>query len=215
MKKLLFVNLVVLGISAVNLAPVYAGWKPSATEIPKDQEVENLQVSEVITNFINNYPNLDIYFKKAYGYAIFPTVTKGAIGIGAAYGKGEVYEQRKIIGTVSQGNLRSWLGLDVYVYEQRKLIGTVSLTQVTIGVQFGGQAYSEIIFFKDQATLEDFKSGNIKLGARASAVASNAGVASDADYDNGVAVYTLTKNGLMYEASVGGQKFRFQPITSQ
>lgn len=189
MKKLLFVNLIALGISAVSLAPVYAGWKPG-TEVSKDQVTTNSQTSEVIKDFISNYPNLDIYFKKAYGYAVFPTVTKGAIGIGAAHGKGEVYEQGK-------------------------LIGTVSLTQVTIGAQFGGQAYSEIIFFRDLSTLEDFKSGNIKLGARASAVASNAGVASDADYDNGVAVYTLTKNGLMYEASVGGQKFRFQPITSQ
>jgi lipid-binding SYLF domain-containing protein len=85
------------------------------------------------------------------------------------------------------------------------------LTQLTIGFQLGGQAYSEIIFFKDKKALDDFKSGNFELGAQASAVAVTAGASADADYDKGVAIFTQAKGGLMYEASVGGQKFSFKP----
>lgn len=185
MRKLLVSNFVFLCITIIFTIPSYGGWNPLQTETAKDQDVASTKVAEVIANFKNNYPNMKVYFEKAYGYAVFPTVTKGGIGIGAAHGKGEVYER----GT---------------------LIGTTSLTQVTIGAQFGGQSYSEIIFFKDKETLDDFKAGNYKLGAQASAVAATAGVSKDADYNEGVAVFTLSKSGLMYEASIGGQKFSFQ-----
>lgn len=185
MKKILVTSFIVLSITAASIVPTYGGWNPFQTETAKDQDVTNTKVAEVIANFKNNYPNLKAYFEKAYGYAVFPTVTKGAIGIGAAHGNGEVYEKEI-------------------------LIGTTSLTQVTIGAQFGGQSYSEIIFFKDKETLDDFKAGNYKLGAQASAVAATAGVSKDADYNEGVAVFTLSKNGLMYEASIGGQKFSFK-----
>ncbi|MBE7447086.1 MAG: lipid-binding SYLF domain-containing protein [Planctomycetia bacterium] len=143
-------------------------------------------VEEVVKNFKIHYPQLTDYFEKAYGYAIFPTITKGGFGIGGAHGTGEVYEKDNFI-------------------------GTASVTQVTIGFQFGGQTYSEIIFFKDKETLEDFKEGTLKPGAQASAIALTAGVSTDADYDHGVAIFTLSKTGLMYEAAIGGQKFNFQP----
>jgi lipid-binding SYLF domain-containing protein len=97
------------------------------------------------------------------------------------------------------------------VYEKGKPIGDTSLTQITIGFQLGGQAYSEIIFFKDKKTLDDFKNGNFELGAQASAVAVTAGASADANYEKGVAVFTMAKGGLMYEASVGGQKFSYDP----
>ena len=122
---------------------------------------------------------------KAYGYAVFPTVGKGGIGIGGAYGTGRVYERGRYIG-------RS------------------NLAQLTIGFQLGGQAYSEIIFFRDKAALDDFTNGNFELGAQASAVAATAGASADADYSDGVAVFTMAKGGLMYEASIGGQKFSFK-----
>ena len=141
---------------------------------------------EVIKNFKIHYPHLTVYFEKAYSYAVFPTITKGGIGIGAAHGTGEVYEKGECI-------------------------GTASMTQVTVGAQFGGQTYSEIVFFKDKETLEDFKKGNFKPGAQASAIASTAGASTDADYDHGVAIFTLSKSGLMFEATVGGQKFNFKP----
>ena len=187
MKKVLFNYLMVLSMVAGCISCAHKGWNPSASETPKDQNVSNPKVAEAIANFKNTDPDMKVFFKKAYGYAVFPTVGKGGMGIGGAYGKGEVYEQGVFI-------------------------GTSSLTQLTIGWQLGGQAYSELVFFKDRAALDDFKRGNFELGAQASAVAATAGASADASYDNGVAIFTLAKGGLMYEASIGGQKFSFEPI---
>ncbi|WP_347275766.1 YSC84-related protein [Candidatus Kuenenia sp.] len=187
MKKPLIIMFFIVSITSVHITNGYAGWKPSV----EDESVQgksslNTQAEEVISNFKIHYPHLTLYFEKAYGYAVFPTITKGGIGIGAAHGTGEVYEKGEFI-------------------------GTVSMTQVTIGVQFGGQTFSEIIFFKDKETLEDFKKGNFKPGARASAVAATAGTSTDADYEHGVAIFTLSNSGLMFEATLGGQKFNFKP----
>ncbi|BCV30114.1 lipid-binding SYLF domain-containing protein [Shewanella algae] len=145
------------------------------------------------------------FFDSAYGYAIFPTVGKGGLGIGAAYGKGRVYRG------------------GVYT-------GESSMTQVSIGFQIGGQAYSEIIFFKDEQAYRDFTSGSFEFGAQASAVAINAGAnaqagttgnsagagqsggsqAAKAAYINGMAVFTAAKGGLMVEAALAGQSFTFE-----
>ncbi|MBV6517737.1 MAG: hypothetical protein DCC43_09430 [Candidatus Brocadia sp.] len=187
MRNILMVNLIVIGLANI-AGPVSAGWLPSVSENAKDQDADitHSQVSKVIADFKNHYPYLDIYFEKAHGYAVFPTITKGGLGIGAAHGKGEVYEQGKFI-------------------------GTADVKQITFGAQFGGQQYSEIIFFKDKATLEDFKASKMKLGAQASAIAATSGVSADAAYSEGVAVTTLAKTGLMYEATIAGQKFTFKP----
>ena len=163
----------------------HAGWNPLAKEKAEDQKVDSSEIAETIANFKNKDPGMKVFFDKAYGYAVFPTVAKGGMGIGGAYGKGEVFQRGKSV-------------------------GTTSLTQLTIGFQFGGQAYSEIVFFKDKATLNDFKSGNFEFSAQASAVAATAGASADAGYNNGVAIFTIAKGGLMYEASVGGQKFSYQ-----
>jgi lipid-binding SYLF domain-containing protein len=187
MKKALFNCVMISGIAALSVACAHRGWNPTAPETAKEQNVHNRKVSETIAAFKNNDPNMKLFFSKAYGYAVFPTVGKGGMGIGGAYGKGEVYERKM-------------------------LIGISSLTQLTIGWQLGGQAYSEIIFFKDKRALDDFRGGNFELGAQASAVAATAGASADASYDNGVAIFTLAKGGLMYEASIGGQKFSFEPI---
>lgn len=187
MKKQFIITLFIMSITSMLLTPGYAGWKPSVEDEPVKSKLSlNTQTEEVIKNFKIHYPHLTVYFEKAYGYAVFPTITKGGIGIGAAHGTGEVYEKGEYI-------------------------GTASMTQVTVGAQFGGQTYSEIVFFKDKETLEDFKKGNFKPGAQASAIASTAGVSTDADYDHGVAIFTLSKSGLMFEATVGGQKFNFKP----
>lgn len=153
-----------------------AGWDPE-----KEQKA-----AEAIAEFKQADPDLKVFFDKAYGYAVFPTVGKGAMGIGGAHGKGVVYEKGKVV-------------------------GSTSLTQLTIGFQLGGQAYREIIFFENAAALQDFKEGNFELGAQVSAVAVTAGASADADYAGGVAVFTMAKGGLMYEASVGGQKFSYTP----
>jgi lipid-binding SYLF domain-containing protein len=145
-------------------------------------------------------PSTQPFFQKAYGYAIFPTVGKGGIVVGGAYGEGRVY----------RGGAYT---------------GDVSLVQLNIGWQLGGQTYSEIIFFQDKKAFDTFTSGSFSLNAQASAVAiavgaaaqtgtngSSANVAdqqSDALYTLGMAVFTIPKGGLMYEASVGGQKFTY------
>jgi len=143
--------------------------------------------SDVISKFKEKDPGMSKLFADAYGVAIFPTVGKGAIGIGGARGKGRVYERGQ-------------------------LIGRTTLTQVSFGFQLGGQAYSEVIFFKDKTALDDFKRGNFELDAQASAVALTARASRDLAYNKGVAIVTMAKGGLMYEASVGGQKFSYKAI---
>ncbi len=156
-----------------------SGWKP--------QEKETLaqEAAQTVTRFTQRDPGLQRFFDQAYGYAVFPTIGKGAIGVGGAYGKG-------------------------VVYEKDKAIGTAKMVQVTIGFQWGGQAYSELVFFENKAALERFKNGNLEFSAQASAVAITLGASATADYENGVAVFTMAKGGLMYEASIGGQSFSFE-----
>lgn len=131
-------------------------------------------------------PQLERFFGKSAGYAVFPDVAKGGLVIGGAGGHG-------------------------ILYEKGKPVGTTSLSQVTVGAQIGGQAYSEIIFFETQAALDAFKKGQWTMAAQVSAVALSSGASADAKYKEGVAVFTLTKGGAMAEASVGGQKFTYEP----
>jgi lipid-binding SYLF domain-containing protein len=128
-------------------------------------------------------------FDKAAGYAVYPGVTKAGVGVGGARGGGTVYENGK-------------------------LIGRSKLTQVSVGLQLGGQVYSEVVFFHNKEALENFKKGNLKIDAQASAVALKERASVDLPYRNGVAIVTMAKGGLMYEATVGGQKFSFDPIES-
>ncbi len=146
------------------------------------------------------------FFGNCYGYALFPTIGKGGIGIGGAYGSGRVYAGGKHV-------------------------GDTSMAQVTLGFQLGGQAYSQAIFFQDKRAFDEFTSGNFEFGAQATAVAITAGVAAGTStagssatasggksnavtagsYYKGMAVFTVAKGGLMYEASIGGQKFSYTP----
>jgi lipid-binding SYLF domain-containing protein len=124
-------------------------------------------------------------FDNSYGYVIFPNVGKGAVGVGGAAGNGVAYEK----GT---------------------MIGMAKLTQVTVGFQWGGQAYREVIFFENKDAMDRFKQNKIELSAQASAVAATVGASANAKYANGVMIFTQQKGGLMYEASVGGQKLKFR-----
>lgn len=153
------------------------GWDPEALE----------NANNTIKSYVEKDPELETFFDKAYGYAVFPTIGKGAIGIGGAHGRGTVFEQ---------GNP----------------VGKTSMTQITIGLQFGGQAYSEIIFFENKEVLDLFKTSRYELNAQASAVAVTLGVSADLSYTDGVAIVTMSKGGLMYEASVGGQKFEYEAV---
>lgn len=145
------------------------------------------EVQEVIISFEEGDPGMQAWFKEAYAYAVFPKVGKAGFGIGGARGKG-------------------------LVYEQRKLVGRSTLTQLTVGFQAGGQAFSEVVFFKDKTAFDDFTRENFEFGAQVSAVALTAGASADLAYSGGVAIVTATIGGLMYEASVGGQKFSYEKI---
>lgn len=145
------------------------------------------QAQEAIVAFVKADPGLKKFLENAVGYAVFPDVTKGAFGIGAAHGGG-------------------------WVYEKGKAVGTASLTQVTIGLALGGQSYAEVIFFETQEALDSFKKSELAFSAQVSAVAAAEGASSNAKYQLGVAVFTLARGGLMYEASLGGQKFKFKPL---
>jgi lipid-binding SYLF domain-containing protein len=180
----------VLVFSAFLLLPVYA-----------DEEY-----SKAIKVFRDS-PIVQPYFKNAYGYAIFPTIGKGGVGVGGAHGSGQVYVGDKVS-------------------------GKTSMTQLSIGWQLGGQAYSQMIFFEDKRAYDEFTSGNFEFGAQASAVAITAGAQAQAgstgaaasaspggsagaqktSYHKGMAVFTRAKGGLMYEAAIAGQKFSFEPI---
>ena len=146
------------------------------------------------------------FFETSHAYAVFPTIGKGGFGIGGAHGSGRVYEKGAYL-------------------------GDASMTQVTFGFQFGGQAYSMIVFFEDERALKEFTSGSFEFGAQATAVAITAGASAQAAttgasasagtseqhtktagaYEKGMAVFTAVKGGLMYEASIGGQKFGYKP----
>jgi len=145
------------------------------------------------------------FFANSHGYAVFPNVGKAGIGVGGAYGKGRVYQQGKAI-------------------------GEATLTQLSVGFQLGGQAYSQIVFFENAAALQRFTQGEFEFGAEASAVALTLGASAKAGtggaaagasvdknkakvvgvYNNGMAIFTVVKGGLMYEAAVAGQKFKFK-----
>ena len=149
------------------------------------------------------------FFENAYGYALFPTIGKGGIGVGGAHGSGRVF-----VGG--------------------RHVGDTTMTQVTMGFQLGGQAFSQIIFFEDERAFREFTTGNFEFSAQATAVAITAGVSAEANsggglsagasggqnnattahggYRKGMAVFTIAKGGLMYEAALGGQKFTYTPL---
>jgi len=161
-----------------------AGWDPLAPQ----GETEQLEAAQqTIETFKATDPGLEVYFQKAHGYAVFPTVGAGGFVFSGAHGTGIVYEK----GTA---------------------VGRASLTQASFGFTIGIQTYSELLFFRDKAVLDRFKAGGTEFAAQASAVMATAGAAAKTSYDNtGVAVFVHVKGGAMAEASVGGQQFKYQP----
>ncbi len=152
-------------------------------------ETASAATRETLDVFRRPERGLTNYFANAKGYAVFPEITKGGLVFGGAHGAGEVFAGDQ-------------------------LIGRARLTQVTVGAQIGGQVYSEIIFFETAQALEDFKASKLKVSAQVGAVASAESVGQTAKYHQGVAVFTFARQGLMGEASVGGQKFKFEAIAA-
>ena len=145
------------------------------------------------------------FFHKSYGYAVFPTIGKAGLGVGGAFGKGRVYARGRYI-------------------------GNTSMTQLSVGFQAGGQAYSQMIFFENKAALDKFTRGNFEFGANVGAIAITAAASAHAgttgasagasagkkdattegEYQDGIVVFTIAKGGLMYQAAVSGQKFSYK-----
>ena len=152
---------------------------------PTEVQDRDAKAQEAIATFKESDPSIQRFFDAASGYVVIPTVGKAGFGIGGARGKGALYENGE-------------------------LTALVTMSQLSFGFQWGGQAYSEFIFFEDAETLENFKRGKFEMGAQVSAVAIKSGVSADTNFNSGMAVFTQAKGGLMYEASVGGQKFKVE-----
>ena len=166
-----------------------AGWEPETPKSTAEPTAFERSV-ETVGEFEQRDPSLKQFFEQAHAYAVYPSVGKGGAVLGGAYGRGQVYRNGQ-------------------------LIGSTAVTQVTAGFQLGGQSYSEVIFFEDEAALAEFTDGTFEFSSQASAVAVTAGAAANSSYDDGVAVFTCPKGGVMYEASVAGQSFSFDPIRSK
>jgi lipid-binding SYLF domain-containing protein len=175
-------NTIIAGLALASFALTATSWAWD----PGEADELHAKAQEAIAVLKEKDPSVQRFFDASVAHVVIPTVGKAGFGIGGARGKGVLYEG----GAVT---------------------AIVTLTQLSFGFQWGGQAYSEFIFFRDDVALQEFKRGNYELGAQASAVAVTAGASADADYSSGVAIFTQAKGGLMYEASVGGQKFKVEP----
>jgi lipid-binding SYLF domain-containing protein len=159
----------------------------ACSTVPKTAEskaVQSAEVIETISIFKAKDPGIERFFDKSYAYAVLPKVLKGGFWVGGAHGQGEVFE--------GDG-----------------MIGYCSMSQATLGFSFGGEYFREILFFRDKEDLDRFKVGDYTLSAQVTGVALNAGAAAKADYESGMAVFVMTDVGLMVDASLGGQKFKY------
>lgn len=176
MKKLISIAIV---LSAGLLLPL----------ILKSQDKEEIisDSKKAKAEFIKADKLMESLFDHSYGYAIFPNVGKGAVGVGGAAGQGAVFEKGKTV-------------------------GTAKMLQVTAGFQFGGQAYREVIFFENKNAMDRFKDNNLEFSGQASAIAAKEGAAANIKYREGVLVFSQEKGGLMLEAAIGGQKFTYAAL---
>lgn len=173
--------------AAVYLALLVLGVFSSAISAfePNINDRMELDVARAIVQIKERDPGIQKFFDNAAGYAVFPSVGKGGIVVGGAYGRGLVIVDEQVA-------------------------GYTALSQATIGLQLGGQKYAQFIFFRDETALDHFRRGNFEFGAQASAVAITAGASADANYDSGVAIFTVAGGGLMFEGTVGGQRFSYE-----
>ena len=174
----------ILLASSALIAILLAGCQ-TAPKTQADKDDLAMRAESTVVTFKTLDPQMKTFFDSAEGYAVFPTIGKGGLGVGGAYGKGVLFEKDKVV-------------------------GYCDLSQGSIGFQIGGQAYSEIIFFQTKHTLSRFKDGEFAFAGQASGVAVRAGASADAAYTAGVAVFTRPQGGLMGEASIGGQNFTYE-----
>jgi len=179
-------NVIVAALSLSSLFLLSLAGCSTAPESSHDKADLQARAASTVARAKTNDPTLAQRLRDAAGYAVFPKVGKGAAGVGGAYGKG-------------------------LLYENDQLVGYCDMVQGSVGAQLGGKTYAEIVVFENRTTLENFKAGSFALDARASAVALKSGAAANANYKDGVAVFTMDDSGLMFEAAIGGQKFSYEP----
>jgi lipid-binding SYLF domain-containing protein len=172
-------------VEAVSDAVEEVAPKQITVVFPKDTKLQN-EVKASLAEFAKSNPKVESHLHTAYAFAFFPKITKGGLGIGGAGGKGLVFDNKTVV-------------------------GESKLAQATFGLQAGGQQYMEIILFEDKPALDRFTAGKVKFSGQASAVALKDGASADINYQDGVAIFTKTIGGLMAEASVGGQSFKYTP----
>jgi lipid-binding SYLF domain-containing protein len=169
---------------------VVAGWLVGCATAPTsraDREALSAEAASSLQQMRAEDPGLGELVRRSYGYALFPKVTKGGLGVGGAYGRG-------------------------MVYERGRHVGYSDLSQASVGLQAGGQTFSELVLFESKDALDRFKAGQFNFAADASAVVMESGAATNAAFVDGVAVVVRPIGGAMVEASVGGQKFAYQAI---
>ncbi len=176
-------------VPALTLALVLLGGcaGPGASTRFDSANSASASIQATVQRFRDRAPQTARYFDEAYGYAVFPSVGRVAAIFGLAYGRGVLVEDSSPVGDV-----QVWHGLH--------------------GITFGGEFYSEILFFKDADTLQAFKAGNLEFRGRAGVAAGPAGQSADPAFNNGVAVFTMTRGGLMLDISVAGTLYRYLPI---
>jgi lipid-binding SYLF domain-containing protein len=179
-------------LHSVSLSALFLGLAGCGSMTPSndaDKQYEDTQVQGTIQDFKTADAQVGLFLDSAYGYAVFPSIGSGAIGIGGAGGNGEVFQQGKLVGYCQMG-------------------------EGSIGLQLGGQSFAEIILFQDAAALANFQAGQTAFDARATAVAAGAGNGAAADYQDGVLVFTKPITGLMAQAAIGGQHFSYTPLVN-
>lgn len=147
-------------------------------------------VQRTVEQFLDQRPELGAYFEQAWGYAVFPRVLKGGAMFGAAWGKGLVIEQDRLVGRCSQ-------------------------FLASLGAQLGGQSYRQVILFRNESAMDTFKTGRIEFEGRASVVVLTAGASVDPANLPDVAIFTLTESGLMFEAAAAGAKYTYRALVSE
>jgi lipid-binding SYLF domain-containing protein len=178
----------ILLVGTVAVASVaMIGCEASTPETPEQKEIVASEAQTALMRMYDRDPSLRTVVRNAYGYAIYPRVGKGGFIAGAAGGRGEVYEQGR-------------------------LVGYTTLKQVTVGAQAGGQTYDELIVFKDEPTFRNFQQNRYSPSANASAVAVKAGAGAGAGFEAGTATFILPTSGAMVEAAIGGQQYTYTPI---
>ena len=178
---------IIMSIGALALSgPVIGSGCASAPQTRTGQNAIVAEADHVLETLRADSPALDDLVTRAYGYVVFPRIGKGGVLVGGASGNG-------------------------VVYEAGQPIGFVELNQASIGLQLGGQTFSEIIVFETAADLEELKDGRFSLGASASAVVLKSGAARGLEFEDGVAIVIKPRRGLMVDMSVSGQQLNYRP----